>query len=121
MPLTLGADLEQIATAIMDAAFQIHVALGAALLEEVYETLLTDGLRRRGFTGERQRRISFKYAGSSSTKASAWTRWWRDASSSKWNQLSVRTQRLMYLTLGSSSTSVVSFQGHVKRVVNELK
>ena len=38
----------QIATAVVDAAFKIHTALGPGLLESVYEATLEYELKKRG-------------------------------------------------------------------------
>ena len=47
----------------MDAAVQIHKALGPGLLESVYELILEVELKRRGHSVERQRDVSFDYQG----------------------------------------------------------
>ena len=47
----------------MDAAVQIHKALGPGLLESVYELILEVELKRRGHSVERQRDVSFDYHG----------------------------------------------------------
>ena len=44
-----SAEVERIATAIVDAAFKIHTTLGPGLLESVYIACLVYELRKRGF------------------------------------------------------------------------
>ena len=47
-------NLETLASAAVDTALSIHVDVGPGLLESVYEQLLANRLRRRGFTIDRQ-------------------------------------------------------------------
>jgi hypothetical protein len=42
------AEVERVATAIVDAAVRVHKALGPGLLESAYEQCLAHALRRRG-------------------------------------------------------------------------
>lgn len=51
----------QIAREIVDAAYQIHVALGPGLFESVYETVLSHELTERGFQVARQKPIPVHY------------------------------------------------------------
>ena len=53
----------QIATAIIDAAFVVHNRLGPGLLELVYEIVLSYELRKRGLENERQVPVSILYDG----------------------------------------------------------
>ncbi len=53
----------EIARAIVDAAFHIHQNLGPGLLESVYEILLAHELRKRGFILETQKPIPITYEG----------------------------------------------------------
>lgn len=53
----------EIAKAVVQAAFEIHTELGPGLLESVYEVLLWDLLKRRGFAVERQRSIPIVFRG----------------------------------------------------------
>lgn len=46
---------------IVDAAYQVHVALGPGLLESVYEAVLTFELERRGLQVHRQQSIGIVY------------------------------------------------------------
>ena len=50
-------DENSIATSVVDCALEIHKELGPGLLESVYEVLLTDALRGRGLSVDRQRPI----------------------------------------------------------------
>lgn len=50
-----------IAQQIVDAAFQVHSALGPGLLESVYEVVLAHELAKRGRTVERQVAVPLKY------------------------------------------------------------
>ncbi|MBS0274999.1 MAG: GxxExxY protein [Proteobacteria bacterium] len=52
-----------IAREILNAAFDIHRALGPGLLESVYETVLARDLERHGFNVIRQMPVSFDYDG----------------------------------------------------------
>jgi GxxExxY protein len=52
-----------IARAILDAAFLVHTKLGPGLLESVYEVVLAHELRKRGFSVERQKPMSIVYDG----------------------------------------------------------
>lgn len=56
-------DVEETVTAVVDAAFRIHVRLGPGLLESVYEALLAYELVRRGCHVVRQRTFGFVYDG----------------------------------------------------------
>jgi GxxExxY protein len=51
----------EIATIIVDAAFQVHVKLGPGLLESVYETILFHELKKRGVGVTRQQAIPLIY------------------------------------------------------------
>lgn len=53
----------EIAAAVVDAAYHIHVELGPGLLESVYEAVLAPELERRGFKVERQKLIDFEFRG----------------------------------------------------------
>jgi iron complex transport system substrate-binding protein len=48
---------------IVDAGYKIHVGLGPALLESIYETVLYRDLVRRGLHVERQKVVSFDFDG----------------------------------------------------------
>lgn len=52
-----------VAREIVDAAFQIHVALGPGLLETIYEVVLTKELEKRGLRVDRQKGIQVAYGG----------------------------------------------------------
>ena len=51
----------EIATVVVDAAVQVHQALGPGLLESVYEIVLAYELRRRGLSVVRQVPIDVTY------------------------------------------------------------
>jgi GxxExxY protein len=53
----------EIAHAVVQAAFQIHRELGPGLLESVYEVLLAHALTKVGFAVERQKPISILFRG----------------------------------------------------------
>ncbi|HZF00486.1 MAG TPA: GxxExxY protein [Methylomirabilota bacterium] len=53
----------EIATQIVDAAFQIHTKLGPGLLESVYEIVLAYELQKRGLRVARQVPIPIVYEG----------------------------------------------------------
>ncbi len=56
-------DVEEIATGIVDAAFEIHRQLGPGLLESAYEVLLAELLERRGLKVERQKPLALEFRG----------------------------------------------------------
>ena len=56
-------DENSIATSVVDCALEIHKELGPGLLESVYEVLLTDVLRGRGLSVDRQRPIPIHFRG----------------------------------------------------------
>ncbi len=56
-------DVEDIATEIVDAAFDLHRHLGPGLLESAYELLLGKELERRGLKVERQKSLTLEYRG----------------------------------------------------------
>lgn len=53
----------EIAAAVVDAAFKIHKTLGPGLLESVYETVLEFELQRRGLKVEHQIGLPLIYEG----------------------------------------------------------
>ncbi|OAI53145.1 GxxExxY protein [Planctomyces sp. SCGC AG-212-M04] len=54
---------ETVVTAVIDAAFHVHTALGPGLLESVYEACLCHELSRRGLSFERQLQLPIVYVG----------------------------------------------------------
>ncbi len=54
---------ESIVTAVIDAAFRVHTALGPGLLESVYEVCLCHELSRREIAFERQLQLPVIYEG----------------------------------------------------------
>jgi GxxExxY protein len=59
----VDAELERIATAIVDSAIKVHRMLGPGLLESVYEQCLAHELTLRGFYVERQVPVPIIYEG----------------------------------------------------------
>ncbi len=55
--------LNRITGEIVDAAYELHTALGPGLLESVYEAVLARDLERRGIKAARQVPLSFEYEG----------------------------------------------------------
>ena len=53
----------EISREIVDAAYKIHVGLGAGLLESAYEAVMAYELDKRGLRFERQKPISIVYEG----------------------------------------------------------
>ena len=53
----------ELATIVVDAAFQVHKTLGPGLLESVYEGALAHELSKRGLTVVRQQAIPVVYDG----------------------------------------------------------
>jgi GxxExxY protein len=58
-----SAEIERVATAVMDACFVVHKRLGPGLLESVYKACLTAELRKRGFTVVREMKVPIFYDG----------------------------------------------------------
>lgn len=67
MPITpttpLSPEDERIARLIVDSAYTVHKALGAGLLESVYETCLCHEFEKRGLTYKRQVAVPLIYDG----------------------------------------------------------
>jgi GxxExxY protein len=59
----LSEEEERIATAIVEAAYQVHKELGPGLLEKVYEICLAHLLRKMGFEVDRQVDIPIVFDG----------------------------------------------------------
>jgi GxxExxY protein len=55
--------VEEVAKAIVDAAFKVHSRFGPGLLESVYESCLAAELARRGYKVLRQLRIPIEFDG----------------------------------------------------------
>ncbi|MEW6490420.1 MAG: GxxExxY protein [Thermodesulfobacteriota bacterium] len=53
----------EVARAVVDAAFHVHKELGPGLLESVYEAVLAKELTRRGLSVERQRPVPIRFDG----------------------------------------------------------
>ena len=53
----LKRDVEEIASIVIDVAFQLHRDLGPGLLEPVYEVLIAKILAERGLKVERQKLV----------------------------------------------------------------
>ena len=47
-------DLENLASCVLDTAFEVHTDIGPGLLESVYEQLLSNRLSRKGIKIDRQ-------------------------------------------------------------------
>jgi len=63
LKVPLSEEDEQTAKLIVDAAFTVHKALGAGLLEGVYETCLCHELGKRGLNYKRQVVVPLVYDG----------------------------------------------------------
>jgi GxxExxY protein len=57
----LPASVNRIGTAVMDAAFAVHRALGPGLLESAYEACMTEELRQAGLRVDRQIGVPVTY------------------------------------------------------------
>lgn len=57
----ISAEVNDVGTAVMDAAFSVHRQLGPGLLETVYEHCLAQELTQAGFVVERQVAIPVTY------------------------------------------------------------
>ena len=56
-------EIERVATAVVDSAYQVHLALGPGLLESVYVACLAHELELRGFTVRREVPVPVIYRG----------------------------------------------------------
>ena len=56
-------DIEEVASVIVDVAFQLHKNLGPGLLESVYEAILAKEISSRGLHVERQKPVPVHYQG----------------------------------------------------------
>ncbi|MGB8355293.1 MAG: GxxExxY protein [Chthoniobacteraceae bacterium] len=56
-------DLEKIASAVVDAALEVHRNMGPGLLESAYEMALCHELSLRGIPFERQKAMNVQYKG----------------------------------------------------------
>jgi GxxExxY protein len=56
-------EIEKLATAVVDAAFEVHSELGPGLLETAYEACLAHELQLRGITHQRQLPVPLNYKG----------------------------------------------------------
>ena len=59
----ISDELDEVARQVVDAAFTVHSALGAGLLERVYETCLVHELAKRGVNTVRQVVLPIHYDG----------------------------------------------------------
>lgn len=59
----MNAELERIATDVVDAAMKLHIALGPGLLETVYTVLMEHKLKERGYEVEREKPIPVEFEG----------------------------------------------------------
>lgn len=55
--------IEEIAAEVVDAAFHLHHRLGPGLLESVYEVVLANMIKQKGFSAERQKQIPIEFDG----------------------------------------------------------
>ena len=58
-----SSEEERIATAVVDAAYQVHMRMGPGLLESVYVRCLAYELVKRGFTVETEVPVPIRYDG----------------------------------------------------------
>ncbi|WP_292063797.1 GxxExxY protein [Brevundimonas sp. UBA7664] len=57
----LPAATERVGSAVLNAAFAVHMALGPGLLESVYEACLAEELQQAGLSVERQAGVPVTY------------------------------------------------------------
>ena len=55
--------VEEVSAVVVDTSFHLHKDLGPGLLESVYESVLARLLEYRGLRVERQKNVSFDFAG----------------------------------------------------------
>jgi GxxExxY protein len=58
---TLPAEIEAIATKVVDGAFRVHSAIGPGLLESIYETCLDHELRKQAIRVQKQVSVPIVY------------------------------------------------------------
>jgi len=63
LKVPISAEDERIAKLVVDSAFTVHKALGAGLLESVYETCLCHEFEKRGLHYKRQVAVPLIYDG----------------------------------------------------------
>jgi GxxExxY protein len=56
-------ELNELSQIIVDASFRMHQELGPGLFETVYEVVMADILREKGFMVERQKPIPIRFGG----------------------------------------------------------
>lgn len=61
--VVIPAQVEHLATAVVDAAFAVHQELGPGLLETAYEACLSQELRLRGINHQLQLPVPLNYKG----------------------------------------------------------
>ena len=61
--IVIPIEVEKLATAVVDAAFEVHSELGPGLLETAYEACLAHELQLRGIAHQRQLPVSLNYKG----------------------------------------------------------
>ena len=59
----ISADLDRIATQVVDAAYKIHRQFGPGLLESAYEVCMIHELKKRGLKVESQVMVPLEYEG----------------------------------------------------------
>jgi GxxExxY protein len=59
----MQANLEDIASIVVDCGYRLHRDLGPGLLESAYEAIMADQLVRRGVRIERQKPVPIRYDG----------------------------------------------------------
>jgi GxxExxY protein len=61
--MKVSDDIESLASIALDCALKIHIELGPSLMESVYEAVLENRMRTKGFFVERQKAISIAMDG----------------------------------------------------------
>jgi len=59
----IDSALDELATSVVDAIFNVHKALGPGLLESAYQTCLCIELRKRGIPFVAQEPVAIRYRG----------------------------------------------------------
>ena len=63
MHQAIDSALDELATSVVDAIFNVHKALGPGLLESAYQTCLCIELRKRGIPIVAQEPVAIRYRG----------------------------------------------------------
>ncbi len=61
--MILSAEIERLASAVIDCGLKVHIDLGPGLMESVYEAVLENRLAKQGLSIERQKAVGIHVDG----------------------------------------------------------